>query len=401
MKHFEYIVLKMLANKEDVKSLLHPNFVKKLAECTEDEHFNSLANEIKNDIQQSPQLQQLCNMVKFKWIMDDVAEFYTKRFRSELTARRIRQTSQFAKDLALSGQFRSQLYEHAASIFALMEQQSPMLLIHFDSLISLGSVTTRLARQQNWDEDYIQRVQNLYKVENFNAQNWMEPFNRYLEVRPDYKNSSGYFKVILNDAIKPDQRFNLSKIKVATMTESLKITQEDLKMMTISTDILSIPGTIFQLERTFTTSNQVVDDEQMSTVEEILSQISSETNNTSRAISIVNDEEQRGWNLSATDIPQIESDDESIILEVCEYFDGQAERICGAPLEAGKNRCPEHAKPEFNQPMEIIKQLKAVDPGRQFSLMKGLKVEIPKPKSRQNAKYANCMNGDTKVKYRD
>ena len=59
MKHFEHIILKLFANKEDEKSLLNPIFIKLLAECTEDEHFNSLANEIKTKIQHSPQLQQL------------------------------------------------------------------------------------------------------------------------------------------------------------------------------------------------------------------------------------------------------------------------------------------------------------------------------------------------------
>ena len=198
MKHFEYIILKLLANKEDQHSLLHQDFIKKLAECTADEHFITLANEIKNKMQYSPQLQQLSNMVKFKLILDDLSDFYSRRFRSELTARRIKQTSQFARDLALSGSFRTQLYEHAASIFALMEQNSPTLLIHFESLISLGSVTKSLARQQDWNEDYIQRVQNLHKLENYDAQNWMEPFNRYLEARHEHKNAAAYFKVILN-----------------------------------------------------------------------------------------------------------------------------------------------------------------------------------------------------------
>ena len=135
----------------------------------------------------------------------------------------------------------------------------------------------------------------------------------------------------------------------------------------------------------------------MSTVEEIMSQIASESNNTSRAVSIVNDETQRGWNLSATEIDQLSSADESIILEVCEYFDGQQERVCGGPVEPGKSRCPEHERPEFDQPMQMIKQMKKIEPGRAFTLVKGLMVEVPKPKSNPQSKYANSMNGDTKA----
>ena len=396
MKHFEYIILKTLAKADDEKALLHPNFIKKLAECRDQKDFDTLANEVQQKVQQPEPLKVLTNMMKFVKVMEDMAEFYTKRFRSELTARRIIQTSIFAKHLALNSQFRDQLYDHAASIFAMLEQQSPTTLIHFESLISLGSLTRSLAKQQKWDEEYIQRVQALYKMDQYEAQQWVEPFNRYLEARGDYRGAACYFKALLNHVVKPDQYFNLVKVKVATLTDNMLISQDDFKMITISTDILSIPGTIFQLEKTFSTSTQIIDDERVSTVEEILSQISSETNNTSRAISIINDEEQRGWNLSSTDLTQVDTDDESIILEVCDYFDGQAERICGAPLEPGQTRCPQHSKPEFNQPMEIVKQIRDIDPGRAFSLLKDLKVEIPKPKMNQNIKYANSMNGDTK-----
>ena len=126
------------------------------------------------------------------------------------------------------------------------------------------------------------------------------------------------------------------------------------------------------------------------------SQVSAETNNTSRAVSIVNDETMRGWHLSATDLEQ-DDDDESIILDICEYFDGQLGRICGTAVEAGTNRCPEHRKPEFNQPMEMIKHFKELDPGRAFHLVKDLQVEIPKSTDNDQIHYANNVDGDTKV----
>ena len=399
LKHYEYLIIKTLGFKDDPNSLLHPDFTRKLAECKDQEDFVSLANEVNEKVQQPAGLQPLTNMVKFDGVMKDMAEFYKKRFRSELTARRILQTTKFAKDLAKNNNFRNQLYHHAASIFALLEQQSDLLLIHFDSLLSLGSVTTSLARQQKWDENYIQRVQQLYQMDKYDADAWFTPFNKYLEVRADYKNASGYFKAILNKAVKPDANFNLQRVKVATLTDNMHILLNDIKMITVSTDILSVPGTIFQLERTYSTSTDMVDDEQMSTVDEILSQVSNEANNSSRVISLVNDETQRCWNLSATDLEQDDTDDDSIVMEVCDYFDGQTERICGAPLEPGQTRCAEHAKPEFNQQMELIKQLREIEPGRAYSLMKDLQVEIPKLKNQQSAKYANCMNGDTKENF--
>ena len=44
--------------------------------------------------------------------------------------------------------------------------------------------------------------------------------------------------------------------------------------------------------------------------------MSADTNNMSRAVSIINDEEQRGWNLSLTDMDQTIENDNEIVLEV-------------------------------------------------------------------------------------
>ena len=44
--------------------------------------------------------------------------------------------------------------------------------------------------------------------------------------------------------------------------------------------------------------------------------MSADTNNRSRAVSIINDETQRGWNLSMTDMDQQLSQEDEIILEV-------------------------------------------------------------------------------------
>ena len=45
--------------------------------------------------------------------------------------------------------------------------------------------------------------------------------------------------------------------------------------------------------------------------------------------------------------------------------------------------------------MEMIRFMKDIDPGREFSLMRGLKVEVPKPVQNLQAVYANSLNGDT------
>ena len=198
-----------------------------------------------------------------------MANEYIQMFGSTFTATRIRQLAEFGTNLINNETFRFQMYEHAASVFALLEQKSPNLLCHFPSLMSLGSVTESLARQHHWDMTYIKRVQDLYKLDEYDAQKWAMPLNKYLGRRPDYRGSAQMIKVMLNNVIKPDQKFDLTQIQIPNMDEQFEISQEDFKMMAIATDVLNIHDTVYQLERTFSTSTQICDDEQLSTVEEV------------------------------------------------------------------------------------------------------------------------------------
>ena len=270
LQHFDYLMLKGCALKDDEQSLLHPIFMKKLADCKNEDDFKSLANEVKMKLALPQGLNTATNLVKFKQIMFDYARFCKESFHSEITAKRITQITEFAVRLAQNGIFRNQMYEHAASVFALLDQQPQSILIHFDSLLALGSLTNNLARLYQWDEDYIERVQNLYKMNDHDAQVWVTPFNKYLAVQHDFKNAAAYFKLLLNDVVKPDQHYNLKRVNIPLMSSKLQIWQDDLKMMTLRMDLMHVPGTIHSLERTYSTSTQIVEDEQMSTVEEIL-----------------------------------------------------------------------------------------------------------------------------------
>ena len=64
MKHFEYIILKTFGDKNEKHSMLHQDFVKKLAECKNEQEFQSLANDVKNTIELPTGLQQHTNMIQ-------------------------------------------------------------------------------------------------------------------------------------------------------------------------------------------------------------------------------------------------------------------------------------------------------------------------------------------------
>ena len=46
--------------------------------------------------------------------------------------------------------------------------------------------------------------------------------------------------------------------------------------------------------------------------------------------------------------------------------------------------------------MEMVRFMRNIDPGREFSILRGLKMEVPKPVQNFQATYANSLNGDTK-----
>ena len=98
----------------------------------------------------------------------------------------------------------------------------------------------------------------------------MTPFNKYLERRADFRGAARFLRIILGNTIRPDPKFDLTKIQINSMTVQMEIDQDDLKMITLSTDILNMEGTIYQLERTFSTSTEFEDNDQISTVDEVI-----------------------------------------------------------------------------------------------------------------------------------
>ena len=397
LMHLQYYILKKHGDKSDSEGILHSTFVRQLASCKNQEDFKELADKTKDIFQLPTTLQPMVNMMKFKMLANDLSDQYNIIHNSQLIAKRIYQCTEFAINISRSGRFRHQLYEHMASILALLDQDSPNILTHFNSLLTLGSVTFRLARLYKWDLEYIGRVRSLYGLENHDETTWFSQFNTYLERRGTYRGSADYFTIVLNKAIIPDQNYNLRQNHIPDFREDLEIYAEDIKMMSLATDILNVSGTIDQLERVFSTSTQIVDGEAMSTVEEILSQTTSDTTNMSRATSIINDETQRNWNASTTDNETSDiSDDESYILHVCQHYDGEESRSCGTIIAPGETRCDIHKIPDYNQPMEMIKNMKDIEPGRAYSIMKDVVMEVPRPKKDIHATYANNYNGDTK-----
>ena len=301
LMHLQFVMLKKHGDKSEPEAILHQNFVRKLASCKSQEDFKNLAKEAKDMFQFPAAIQQMVNMVKFKSLANDLSDQYNIIDNCQLISKRVYQITEFAMNLAKSGKFKHQLYENVASIFALLDQDSPNVLTHFNSIMSLGSVTFSLARQYKWDPEYIGRVRSLYGLEKHDETTWFTQFNTYLERRGTYRGAANYFKAVLNDAITPNSSFNLQRTHIPEMKDYMRISAESIKVMSLSTDILNVPGTIDQLERTFSTSTQIVDGEQMSTVEEILSQASADTSSMSRATSIINDETQRNWQASTTD----------------------------------------------------------------------------------------------------
>ena len=276
----------------------------------------------------------------------------------------------------------------------LLEKQEETIILHFPSLVSMGEVTENLARLNHWDQSYINKIQALYKMDENDTDKWMQIITKYLGQDEENAKDAKYFEELLFQTIQSDKYFQF-KIRNAPPSKALQIPKTDFKMLSLATEILNTPNTVFGLERAFTMAVNI-EEEQLSSVQDILSQVSAETNPTSRAVSIVNDDIQKDWNLSMTDmqLPEQEDDDD-IPLIVCDYYDGEQGRICGAPVIEGQTKCEIHCQPEFNQPMMMINYMKDIEPGRAYHLMESLLVEIPKPNEDTQVAYATNVDGDT------
>ena len=62
----------------------------------------------------------------------------------------------------------------------MLEKQEETIILHFPSLVSMGSVTEDLARSNNWDQVYIKKIQSLHKMEDHDVNTWMVYITKYL-----------------------------------------------------------------------------------------------------------------------------------------------------------------------------------------------------------------------------
>ena len=274
----------------------------------------------------------------------------------------------------------------------LLEKKEESIILHFPSLVSMGSVTENLARLNKWDQQYIEKIQNLYKLDDHDANHWMTIITKYLGHNEENAGDAVYFSQLLHQSIHSDRYY---QFKIIEPKSILRIPQEDFKMISVATEIINTSKTVFGLERTFNLTLNITEEEQLSSVQDILSQVSAETNPTSRAVSIVNDDIQKDWNLSMTDMTEADTTEEEISLMVCDYYDGEQGRTCGAPLTEGQTKCEIHRRPEYNQPMMMVNYMREIEPGRAYHLMENLVVEIPKPNEDRQVCYATHVDGDT------
>ena len=171
--HFQYFILKTHGNKMEPKAILNTKFTEQLASCTSQEDFKKLTEETKKLFQLPETIQPMINMEKFQSLANDIAEQHKKLDDTPRTAQRLAETVTFAMNLSKSGKFKHQLYENIASVLAQLEQESPTILTHFNSLMALGTVTYSLARQYEWDTEYINQVKDLYTSEELLQMKWL------------------------------------------------------------------------------------------------------------------------------------------------------------------------------------------------------------------------------------
>ena len=221
--------------------------------------------------------------------------------------------------------------------------------------------------------------------------------NTYLKKRGVHNGASNYFRIVLNNAIDPDQTYNLQQIQIPGLGEELKLDNEDIKIMALAASISNEKKNKDHSQNEAIESNP--EQKQRVALENILSKASADATNISKATTVINDEAQKNWNTPIVDIDlkDTSTGNEAITQNICRYYDGEESRTCETTIESGKTRCAIHNAVYHKQPMQMLKNMQEIEPGRAFSIMKNIIMEAPNEKRNIQATYANSYNGDTKA----
>ena len=117
-----------------------------------------------------------------------------------------------------------------ASIMTLMERKEESIILHFPSLLTMGSITENLARLNKWDQQYINKVQSLYKMDDHDANRWTTIVTKFLGQSQDNATHDKYFQNLFPGAIKSDGYF---QFKISSPSRVTIIQQDDFKMIAL------------------------------------------------------------------------------------------------------------------------------------------------------------------------
>ena len=121
-----------------------------------------------------------------------------------------------------------------ASIMTLLEKKEESIILHFPSLITMGTITENLARLNKWDQEYITKVQQLYKMDDHDVKRWTTIVTKFLGQSQDNATHDTYFQNLFPGTMQSDGYY---QFKIPSPAKVLIIPSDDFKMMSLGKEL--------------------------------------------------------------------------------------------------------------------------------------------------------------------
>ena len=334
----------------------------------------------------------VANMVQCGQHAKDLATYWRDERKSKLTAHWVETLADYVNELVENDKFMNQMYDHLAAILYTMDTAPNHAIVAFAHLANMGSLTTKLKKLYDWDDQAIQFVQQRQNVKPKEAK--FKTFQSFLQ-RKNQVETTQFFQRLLGSAVTTVEPTQTTSEQPYTAPDNpdVEISEEDNHCLALAADILTMES---DSERLFNLGGQVNESTgllaQPADVDDIMSLVSYQTSRSSRIMSAFQDQKIVDINVSQIDFDAdgkltlpIQTDDDGkpmvqALIEdqdapLCQHWDPVTMMKCEEAAQTGQYWCNEHQHLIFDRSDDFLKELKGFNNEIVFNLSQSMQVE--------------------------
>ena len=341
-------------------------------------------------------------MTKSTKMIKLLINFWKEKNQSKLTVSWAESLMAYVNELTSNEKFIEQMYDHVAGLFYTMDTAPAQAIVAFPHLANMGSMTSKLRRTYNWNEQAVEMVQNRQGVQTKQVK--LKVLDAFLE-HQNADDVTRYFCRMLGTPIPKNKNEKEAKEQPTSSKTSktpctvhfipeYDISEEDTVCLAQAADLLDMEE---DAERMIDLGSQLSDQpgsvySQRADIEDVMSMMSYQTSKSSRIMAAFQDQNKIDLNLSQLDIDfeakltlPLQHDDKGEIqiqaltsdmhVAICTHWDVNTYSKCENEAIKGQYWCEEHQGLHFDRSDDFLKELKGFDDDLKFHLSKSIEVE--------------------------